>query len=152
MTTTCIEIPGTPAVPYTPARVDVDANLGWNAGARSIAQYSGPCRLQFTMPQVVGAVCGLATRHRGTDPAGIDFAFQFETSALGAVFRAIEAGRAVSEWATYTPGTTVFRIDRHRDGQMIAQAGAVTVAVAAARVLDPLITVGCLFAASDQIG
>lgn len=148
----CRTIPGRDAVPGTPSRVEITPNLGWNSGARSIARIDGACRLEFTMPQVTGAVCGLATTHRGTEPSGIDFGLQFETAGLGAVCRALEAGRPVSDWIAYTPGVTVFRVDRQPGGRMVAQAGAVTLAVSEALQLEALITVGCLYAATDQIG
>lgn len=148
----CTTIPGTPGRPGRKSRIEIQPNLGWNSGARSVAMIDGPCRLAFTMPKVTGAACGLATARRGTNPAGIDFALQFETSGAGAVFRAIESGRPVSEWASYVRDSTLFTIDRLWNGRLVAKADGVTVAQSAAIIDSPLVTVGCLYAATDQIG
>lgn len=152
MAVRCKTIPGTPGSPGRKSRIEISPNFGWNAGARSVARLAGPCRLEFTMLQVTGAACGLAVERRGTEPSAIDFALHFETQRDGPVFRALEAGRALSEWAPYVPGQTVFRIDRLPGGRLIAHAGATKVAEAGVRIDAPLITVGCLYASTDQIG
>jgi hypothetical protein len=147
----CRTIPAVPPVPEIPPRLIIEPRLGWNAGARSIAELAVPCRLEWTMLSVVGAVCGLATEHRGLNPAGIEFAIQFETNSLGPACRAIASGAPLSDWVAYTPGATVFRIDRFRDGSAVAQAGTLTLARIEG-LSGRLVTVGCLYAAGDQIG
>lgn len=130
--------PGTcrtyPAVPGTPARPSTTRNvpdIGWNAGANSVKELDGNLRLSFTQPQVQGAVVGLTnTRDNPASYERITHGFLFGTDAVGrAVFRVVEAGRALTQFAPYTLGD-VFHIRRvdgyvayHRNSDVVLLSG-----------------------------
>lgn len=83
-------IPPTPAVPAVPAQTLYDFNVGWNAGARSVATCSGAGVYSFQVPpSVAGAVVGLAQEDPDGDLRGMGHAVYFSD---GVVY-AMEYGR-----------------------------------------------------------
>lgn len=69
-------IPGTPAVPGSPARVNQSAVLGWNGGARSIFPMIGSGYYSFRVPAgAIGVVVGLSSRNDSTLPNEPSHAF-----------------------------------------------------------------------------
>lgn len=109
-----VMLPAVPASNGTPgyaAREEVDYNLGWNSGARSIKFFRGDGYGQFKIaPSVVGVVVGLNVadsidaRYAGSN---IDYAI---AAARGAA-RIVENNVFVASLGTYTD-TTVFKIRR----------------------------------------
>lgn len=148
--TTCQTIPGTPPTQAVPPSTASNPNLGWNAGARSIAEIDGDLYLEFDMPAVTGAACGLAAQRRGTDPAFIQFGMLFKGAGGVSVFAVIENGNQRTLDAIYAPGD-VFRIERRR-GAVIYKHNGAGVYLSANASTGSLVTVGCLYAAEDQIG
>lgn len=67
-------VPPTPGVPGTPGTMARDFNIGWNAGARSIASASTDCAYTFSVdPVAVGIVTGLNDSDLDTGFNEIDF-------------------------------------------------------------------------------
>lgn len=73
--------PGTPAIPPVPgtaAQTRRDFNLGWNAGAVSIAVVDGDVNYSVSIdPSVVGVVTGLNNNNEGNGYREIDFGYYF---------------------------------------------------------------------------
>lgn len=68
-------VPPTPGVPGTPGTMARDFNIGWNAGARSIASAGADCAYTFSAyPSTVGIVTGLNDADQDTGYGEIDFA------------------------------------------------------------------------------
>jgi hypothetical protein len=66
----------TPGVPGTLASFSADHNLGWNAGATSIAVLAGDGTLQFSVPvSVQGVVAGLNDSNTGSEYREINYGF-----------------------------------------------------------------------------
>ncbi len=117
METVPVTYPGTPAQPYVPGytvavtRQVTGFNLGWNAGARSIAEFKRDGYVEFKVRQsVVGVICGINfydgvdARYNGNT---IDFAFY---CARGEA-RVIRNGVLGAGLGAYTDAT-VFRVER----------------------------------------
>ena len=112
-----VTYPGTPAQPYVPGRtVAVTStatgyNLGWNAGARSIAFFNGNGYAEFQVrASVVGVICGL-NFYDGIDSGyngrTIDCAFYLARGEA----RIIQNGAVGVYVGSYTD-STIFRVER----------------------------------------
>lgn len=96
-----------PAVAYVPPSVVTDFDLGWNAGARSVAFLQGSGHFSFQVPTAVGTVVGLNDADTGTTYAEIDHGLYFARS----IFRVMEAGAEKFYGGSYAP-TDTFAIRR----------------------------------------
>lgn len=113
-TTTCYPATtGTPPTPGTPGIVASDFNLGWNGGARSIAELTGNGGGQFSVKSgTVGAVVGL-------QDGAVEFAFGHITHGFycrGNLASVIESGAEQTGASPYVEAD-VFRIER--SGSMV---------------------------------
>ena len=82
-------IPPRPAVDATAPRTDIDFNLGWNSGARSIDSFEGDCRIKFkAFSSSVGVVAGLSGSNPDAGYASIQYAWYMSNG----VARIIEGG------------------------------------------------------------
>lgn len=90
----CLVCPEEPAQAYVPAYIAHSANIGWNAGANSIAQLAGDLHLVFTVAQhTAGAVIGLKTaRSSQTVPDAVRYGFYFQLSGAFDLVQVIERG------------------------------------------------------------
>jgi hypothetical protein len=94
----------TPGVPATPAQFIADENLGWNAGAVSIAPLVGDGGLQAIPLSATGVIYGLSQQALlpGYSYEQIQFGFHIERTR----FRIIENGVGKTGFASFTPGQT----------------------------------------------
>lgn len=113
-----INYPAVPAQPYVPgfsyaagSTFETGYNLGWNAGARSIAEFKGDGFVEFKVGQsVVGVICGI-NFYDGVD-AGyngntIDFGFYCAQGVAWTIRNGV-MGMGVGNYSD----ATVFRIER----------------------------------------
>lgn len=100
----------TPARAPTPGQHIIDANLGWNARARSKTTVVGPAQATFSFkPGLVGAVVGLSERFEISGYANIRYAvYASHGEALAYV-----DGSAVAQLGEFDAGTQ-FRVIRDR--------------------------------------
>lgn len=132
--------PGTPPIPPVPAvaaQTRRDFNLGWNAGAVSVAVVDGDLDYSVTIdPSVVGVITGLNNNNEGTSYREIDFGYYFsqgkaivyengvaKTSAIALTgsdtFSVVRAGTAI----TYKKNaTTVYTSAATSTGPVFADA------------------------------
>lgn len=95
--------PGRAAVPAVAAEYRIDHRAGWNAGANSIDDFGGDCRVTFT-PYVVGAVAvgfAPASRAPSTSVENLAHAFHFDQPSGSQVrYCILERGVRVSAYDT----------------------------------------------------
>ena len=110
----CETLPAQPFIPATPARIDTVPVFAWNSGANSEQQQDGNCRVEFTMPQAVGAIVGFTQdRDSVESPDRMTHAFAFTTAQSGAALVQVREGaRVLTSARTYTPEATLFEIRR----------------------------------------
>lgn len=101
--------PYVPAVPPSPARVEMTPYLEWNAGANSVDSQPGACACTFTMGRVGGVVIGLTASLEDVAPVDrLTHALYFH----GGRYQVLESGSAKTSDATYAPGDE-FQIRRY---------------------------------------
>ena len=101
--------PGSPARPGVPPTVQRTFNLGWNAGARSVASVTGDAHATFVVPlATVGAMVGFAGA--ADDPMGLPVISHGIEASRGVAY-VVENNRRVAELGAYEPGDT-FYIER----------------------------------------
>lgn len=144
----CPELPGSPG---TPTKVEVDPNLGWNAGAVSIATLSGDVYVSDAFDAAPsGIVIGFkADRVVNTDPTRILHGLYFYTVANVAFVEVRELGQRVGQPMRYTLGTP-WMIRREAD-RVTYWMGSVLFAATAAKTLLPLLVNACLYSAGDSV-
>lgn len=82
-------IPPSAAVDAVAPRTDIDFNLGWNSGARSIVAIEGDCRIKFkAFASSIGVVAGLS----GSNPDAGYTSIQYGWYMSNGVARIIENG------------------------------------------------------------
>lgn len=96
-----------PAVAYRPRTVVEDFGLGWNAGARSIAELPGNGAATFQVPAAVGAVVGFNDVDEDAGYLNIEHGFYFRRQT----FQVMERGEAKTTDAIFAGGDT-FKIER----------------------------------------
>ena len=95
------------AVTYRPRTVVQEFGLGWNAGARSIAELAGNGAATFQVPAAVGAVVGFNDVDKDAGYLSIKHGIYFRRQ----IFQVIELGVPKGTEATFT-GTDTFKIER----------------------------------------
>lgn len=95
------------AVTYRPRTVVEEFGLGWNAGARSIAELAGNGAATFQVPAAVGAVVGFNDVDEDAGYLNIEHGIYFRRQ----IFQVIERGVPKGTEATFT-GTDTFKIER----------------------------------------
>ena len=95
------------AVTYRPRTVVQEFGLGWNAGARSIAELAGNGAATFQVPAAVGAVVGFNDVDEDAGYLSIEHGIYFRRQT----FQVIELGVPKGTEATFT-GTDTFKIER----------------------------------------
>lgn len=141
------EQPHVPATPDVPARVEVSALIGWDAGANSVVSHSGDCVCTFNMDRVVGAVCGFTTDLDAVaDTERLTHALYFNRNR----FQVIESGVARTSEAGYAPGDE-FQILRSGGNVSYFHEGALVYMSRRASVGEIHVG-GSLYASGDTIG
>jgi hypothetical protein len=147
----CLVCPEIPATPGSPARTTVDENLGWNAGANSVAELAGDVSVSDALDAVPnGLVVGLrSVRAAIYDPSLVDHAFMFTGVGSHCFATIVERGSQVGQPQAYALGTK-FEIRRVGSkvyyllgGQLLAMRNALTLA--------PVIVTACIYAAGDEL-
>lgn len=150
--TVCPAVPGAPAVP--PQEVS-DANLGWNAGANSVAMLDGDLHFVFTMPEsVVGVIMGLRSARAGVGiPDLVEFGFLFFTTAGVDNYAVIERGNsAVFAVQTRAPGLgEQFEIVR-RGERVTYLVNGVPLYTSTRHSSGRLVATNCSYASGDSAG
>lgn len=95
------------AVTYRPRTVVQEFGLGWNAGARSIAELPGNGAATFQVPTAVGAVVGFNDVDEDAGYLNIEHGIYFRRQT----FQVVELGVPKGTEATFT-GTDIFKIER----------------------------------------
>lgn len=107
-------VPAKAAVAATPPRTEVNYNLGWNAGARSIGFLAGSGAAEFKAPaSLVGAVAGLSSTNPDAGFVSIEHAF----CLMGRTAYVYERGYEKRRVGPYAAGDT-FRV--RRDGATVS--------------------------------
>lgn len=96
-----------PAVSYRPRTVVEEFGLGWNAGARSIAELVGNGAATFQVPAAVGAVVGFNDVDEDAGYLNIEHGLYFRRQT----FQVMELGTAKTVDAVFAGGDT-FKIER----------------------------------------
>lgn len=148
----CLVCPEVPASTGHATRVVTDANLGWNAGANSIAMLDGDVRMAIAPDAIpAGMFVGLKGSRVGpTAPELLTHAFYIYAAALGKAFVEVrERGVLVGVATAYTLGSL---LEIRRDG------GRVSYWIAGAKVRDsavasrgPVLVNACLYSAGDTL-
>ena len=152
----CLVCPYVPPTAGSAPSSSIGPNLGWNAGANWHESLDGDVHVVFTMPAVVGVVCGLRSDRDGvTEPGRITYGLQFQQVSGVPFFGVVELGSVVRSFDSYTSGDT-FEIRRVGGIVMYfhTPAGATPVLAYTSRrrSAGPLLVTGCLYSAGDQIG
>ncbi|UCV01143.1 hypothetical protein [Acidovorax radicis] len=98
------------AVTYRPRTVVQEFGIGWNAGARSIAELSGNGAATFLVPSASGAVVGFNDVDEDSGYLSIEHGLYFQNET----FRVIELGVLKGSDATFLK-TDTFKIERVGD-------------------------------------
>lgn len=96
-----------PSVTYRPRTVVQEFGLGWNAGARSIAELAGNGSATFKVPSATGAVVGFNDVDEDEGYLNIEHGIYFRRQT----FQPIELGELVGAFATFVD-TDTFKIER----------------------------------------
>lgn len=147
----CVVCPELPAVAAQPASAITNPQIGWNAGANSIAQLSGDVHVMdsfATCPN--GIVIGFkANRFNQTNPAGILHGLYFYRVGNNAFVEARELGQRVGSTLAYPPGG-LWEI--RRVGSNVSYwLNNARMAQSPARTLGAVLVNACLYAASDEV-
>jgi hypothetical protein len=147
----CITNPGQPSSVYSPPKIIVSNNLGWNAGADSTDVLDGDLHTVFTMGAVTSAVNGLkSTRVGPTIPALIDYAFEFFTFQGQPLFCVAEKGKVVTATFDYAAGD---QFEIRRAGEFVEYLyNDKRIYTSTKHSVGPLSVDGCMYVAGDTIG
>lgn len=146
----CIVCPEVPFVAAVPARTLVDNNYGWNASAISYQRHAGDCYTEFSMPDGIGTVVGLAPERRSSDPRDVPHAIYAYESAGRDWWVVSEAGVPKTTPVARVPATDTFRIER-RNGAVRYFHNNRQVYVSATPQFASLVVVACMYAAGDGV-
>lgn len=94
-------------VPATPAQWRTNHNIGWNAGAHSLARRTGDMRVTFKIPAASGTIVGLNDKSSGVDFAEIKHALYFRQG----IVRAYESGVPKGQVSVFVPADD-FTVER----------------------------------------
>lgn len=147
----CLVCPAIPASPARPARVQTDPNLGWNAGANSLAMLDGDVRVAFALDALpTGIYVGLKGARRGvTAPELIPHAFYLYSAAGRGFVEVRERGLMRDSPKTYTLGDLLeIRREAGRVSYWLASA---LLYQSDARSTGPVLVNTCLYSAGDTI-
>ncbi|WP_199227740.1 hypothetical protein, partial [Acidovorax sp. HMWF018] len=99
-----------PAIAYRPRTVVQEFGLGWNAGARSIAELTGNGAATFKVPSAVGAVVGFNDVDEDVGYLNIEHGIYFRRKT----FQVMESGVVKTSDSTFAADDT-FKIERVGD-------------------------------------
>lgn len=98
------------------------SNPAFDAGARTVAEFTGDGFFTFSVEQATGIVCGLNTLDSGAEETEILYGFYLESGRV----RIVERGVFKTAFVSYTPVTSVFRVERingvvryYKDGTLL---------------------------------
>lgn len=98
------------------------SNPQFDAGARTVAEFSSDGFFTFSVEQATGIVCGLNTLDGGASETEILYGFYLESGRV----RIVERGIFKTAFVSYTPVTSVFRVERingrvryYKDGTLL---------------------------------
>lgn len=98
------------------------SNPAFDAGARTVAEFSSDGFFTFSVEQATGIVCGLNTLDSGAEETEILYGFYLESGLV----RIVERGVFKTAFVSYTPVTSVFRVERingrvryYKDGTLL---------------------------------
>lgn len=147
----CYVCPELPAVPGVAPSVVVDPQLGWNAGANSVAMLAGDVHVvwQFDVAPV-GVVVGLkASRTLPAEPALMPHGLYVHSAGANSFVTVQEQGQALGEAVPYTLGTP---LEIRRVGGVVTYwANGVLLRQSPARTLAPVCVNTCLYSAGDTV-
>lgn len=148
----CLVCPEQDAQAYVPARIEQQAELGWNAGADSIDALDDDLNTVFDMPMgVVGVVIGLkGGRSNPTVPGLIEHGWYFQKQGGVNVCQPIERGTPIGTPFAGRVEATSFEIRRVGSTVTYLRDGAL-VATSTTPSHGPKVVNTCLYASSDSV-
>jgi hypothetical protein len=147
----CYVCPELPAIIASPATVTTDAQLGWNAGADTIATLSGDVHVVDSFATApMGVVFGLkASRRLPTEIALIAHGLYVRSVAGNCFVSVYELGQMIGTTQSYTLGNP---LEILREGSKVTYwNNGVLMLTSVAKVLGPVFVNACLYAAGDTL-
>lgn len=150
--TGCLVCPEIPEQAYQDGVINFGANLGWNAGANSVATLGDDVHTIFSAPGgVVGIVLGFRSRDRSqqTEPTLIEHGFYLQSIGPLDFYSVIERGRERTTPAERA-ASDVLEIRRVR-GEVTYLVNGVLTWTSTARSFGAKFITSTLYAAGDSI-
>lgn len=152
--TLCVTCSEVPEQPFVPGHVEYGVQLGWNAGANSIAEVDGSLHTVFQVPAgVAGVVAGLRSLWRGRDmafdPGRVEYGLYFTSAGGVNLVSVIERGNERISPVIRAADAT-FEIRRVGSFVTYRMNGALMYESAIASFGQMIVT-GCLYATGDSI-
>lgn len=144
--------PGSPGVPSVPPRTEYVPSFEWDAGANSIEEFAGSCRVKFTMRKVLGAVIGLTnTRESPAQRERLSHAFYLtQTGGGDPIAQIMESGRVRGVAFPYTPETE-FEI-RRIGPEVVYLVDGEVVRTSAVPFVGTAVVGAAIYASEDAVG
>ena len=149
----CYAVAEIPAVPEQPPRVVSEVLDAWDSGAHSIVSHARDCRLRFSVPNVIGAACGLTP---ASTPAAVDverITHGFIVSRNNGVpsVRVVERGAIRTAYLPVALGTQL-EITRRGSQVFYSVAGVGQVHASTMPSTGPVKAAASLYARGDTLG
>lgn len=149
----CYAVAAVPATPATFPRVVTEALDAWDSGAHSIVSHPRDCRLRFTVPDSIGAACGLTpeSTRAAVDIERITHGFLISRNNGVPSVRVIERGAVRTDYIVAPVGTEVQVV--RRGPQVVYFVGdGVQVYASTVPSTGPVKAAASLYAPGDTIG
>jgi hypothetical protein len=150
-TEVCVICPEVPYIAPVAAVTLTDPNYGWNASAYSAQRRVGDIYTEFTLPDVLGTVVGLAPERRSHAPRDVPHGLYAYRQGGARWWVVVEAGVPVTTPVLRNAALDdVFRIERRagvvryfHDGRQVHASSVPSIGSA--------VVVACLYAADDGV-